>query len=106
MRVNRDVVKVVLAVTVLAVSAVVLWRYYTRGVEDDAPADQFIPFHCTKCGADFKYSHREIDKLWATHGFKQEPGRVVLFKCPKCGAFAAVRTETPDDAEPPAPPPR
>ena len=108
---NRNALKAALAITLLAVSGVLLWRFYQRGAADDAPKDQFVPFHCTNpaCGANFQYSHREIDAIWQNpHAFKLDARtRSVLFKCPKCGQLSAERAETPDGAPPgpvPAPP--
>ncbi len=87
---------VLAVVGVVALAAAGLF-YLRSSPYSDVPADQFIAFHCTKCGQDFQLSYRELVTRTEKHQFIVAEGRQTFFKCPKCGAVAASRSDEAGD---------
>jgi len=86
---TRTVGLLIVALALLALAGL----FYTKcSADDPAPDDEFVEFRCTACGETFRLSYEEFEKVWDRGDFRQEPGRGVLFKCARCGEFAAKRS--------------
>jgi predicted RNA-binding Zn-ribbon protein involved in translation (DUF1610 family) len=99
-RVRSGTTKNVVLISVAIVLFVIAGVYaLTRGSGiEPAPDDRFVAFHCEACGEDFQYSDREFEGVFdrreyrTRKGTRERPGTGgLVFKCPKCGEFAAVR---------------
>ena len=91
-----------IAAVVLIVAAVLI---YVRSDRSTGPSDTvMLGFTCQQCKQESRISERDFEKMFNRHEFRQgSDGRTMLFKCPRCGQMAAVRSDGPADEPPPAP---
>lgn len=91
---TRDLVLIALAVVLLAGAGLYFALYGSPG--EPAPDDQFMSFRCQACGASFRMSHREFERVWDERKFtRDKDGRTLLYECPKCGQLKAERVPEP-----------
>lgn len=87
----------ILATLALLLAGVAGYRLiWSAGIEDAPPSDagSLMGFLCEKCGAFFQYTAAQTEAARSRGEFQAGgDGRTLCFRCPTCGANAAVRAE-------------